>query len=201
MGLAVEAPGGDEVEGVVRAVLRRGQQFRMDRHRLGDAAQRDGADPVGIRGRRFQRQRRAHRMADQRRLCNAGRVQQGDYPLGLGFDAGERRALRLAVAGQVDRQHAAPVPGEIASLQLPDGAVHAAAVQENDRVLRRVEVPSAGRAVDALAVDAEFHDRRPLRPPGASARPGAPPPDRRSGRPHPPGRPTGAPGPPRRRRP
>ena len=201
MGLAVEAPGGDEVVGVMRALQPRRQQLRMDRHRLGDAAQCNGAHPVRVGRRGLQRQRRAHRMADQGGLRHTGGVQQGGDPVCLGLDAVERRALGLAVARQVDREHAAPVPGEIAGLQLPDRAVHAAAVQENDGVLRRIEIPAAGRAVDAPAVDGEFHGFAPPKPRGASARPGAPMPGRRSGRPHPPGRPTGARGPPRRRRP
>ena len=49
-----------------------------------------------------------------------------------------------AVAGQVDRQHAAAVPGEVARLQLPDRVIEGGAVHEDGHRQVGVERPAAG---------------------------------------------------------
>ena len=61
------------------------------------------------------------------------------------------------MTGQVDRQHAAAVPGEIAGLQLPDRVVEGGAVHEHGHRQSRIERPATGSGEGYCAVDLYIH--------------------------------------------
>src|SRR6185295_3357323 len=84
-------------------------------------------------------------------------IDQRRRPVGHGGDALERGSLGPAMAGKIDREHAAAMVGEPARLQTPGRAVEARAVQEDDGGLGNIEVGAAGRRGDGAAVDGEIH--------------------------------------------
>ena len=74
---------------------------------------------------------------------DAGGVEQRDHPVGDRLDARQRAPRRAPVPGQVDGEHVAAVPGEIARLQRPDAVVVGGAVHEDDGGQRRIEGAAA----------------------------------------------------------
>ena len=123
----------------------------------GGAEQREPADPRAVARSRLQRDQRAHAVADQGGLAHLRRVEHGRQPVRHRRNGGSGWPLGAAVAGQVDGQHAAAVPGEIARLELPDGVIEGRAVHEHRDRQAGIEGPAARGGEDARAVDPELH--------------------------------------------
>ena len=142
----------------------------------------------------FQRDQRAHRMADEPRLRHAGSVDERRRPVGERGDGRKRRAGRAAVARKVGREHAAAVMREPAGYAAP---------RPYDPCRRRAgkRPPAAPDRIRGRRSRRKFRCRQQqaawLKP---SARRAAPARNRRGCRLPPRARPTGAPFP-RRRRP
>ncbi len=119
------------------------EQRRRYLHRIGGADHHQARDPCRRARRRLERDQRAHAVADQRRLVDAGRVEQGEQPVGERLDARERRPGAAPVAGQVEREHRVAVVREPARQQGPDAVVVQRAVDEDDRTAgwRRRRLP------------------------------------------------------------
>src|SRR5205814_6404954 len=77
-------------------------------------------------------------MADETCALDLRRIQHLDHPIGHLRHRGKRRAGRLAMPGQVEREHVPAVIAKVAALQAEPGVVEAGAVDEHDRALRRV---------------------------------------------------------------
>src|SRR5678816_2699537 len=101
----------------------------------GDADTGDPLHSFGLAVRRLERNERTHGMADDARARDALRVQHAEQPVGHRADAGKRRSLGAAVAGQIERKHVAAVVGEVAALQPEERMVEPRPVHEHERRL------------------------------------------------------------------
>ncbi len=132
----------------MRARPRGLEQVRMDAELRHEPQKRQALDRIARARRRLQRRQRAHAVAGDPGPAHTRDAQHLQHPLRHGGDTRERGSFAAAVAGQVERQHAAAVMREGARLQRPDRVIHAGAVQEHRRRERHIE---------GLAADAELH--------------------------------------------
>ena len=133
------------------------EQQVVDGDRGGGAEQRELAHPRAVARRGLQRDQGTHAVADQVGLVDLHRIQERHEPVRHLRNRASRRPLREAMAGQVDRQHAAAMPGEIARLEFPDRVIEGGAVHEDGDRQAGIERPATSGGEDAQAVYAKLH--------------------------------------------
>ena len=83
------------------------QQHRVHRDRRGRAEQAERPHPRAVAGGGLEGDERAHAVADQRRLGHAGGGHERDHPFRHLRNGPAQRPGGAAMAGQIERQHAA----------------------------------------------------------------------------------------------
>jgi hypothetical protein len=100
-----ERPAVDQLERDMVVVLRGVEEHVGDGHRRGRTEQRDACDALGMSRCALEDGERSHRMADERRCADPGRIEQRGDPAGDRFDGSERGPQDRPCPGRLTPAH------------------------------------------------------------------------------------------------